>query len=156
MQKLKNLLILGGIFQIISFLLSISDNDICLLIWGLFFLVFIISAIVFLFRKNVLWTQKIITKHNVLMPFLYAIGWIPYISLPYFIAGMVMGYNGAMAAYNGVEYAPTNPELLGLFLTAYYIALGAGLILSLLLATVYVLRNFYMSHKSSTKKAHSQ
>ena len=156
MQKLKNLLILGGIFQVISFILSISDNEICLFIWGLFFLAFIISAIVFLFRKNVLWTQKIIKKHNILTPFLYAIGWIPYISLPYFIVGMVMGYNGAMAAYNGVEYAPANPELLGLFLTAYYIALGAGLILSLLLATVYVLRNFYMSHKSTSKKTNSQ
>lgn len=126
---LQNLLIVGGIYFIISFVVSLLENDI---IDAGLFLIFIIMLVVLCFKKNFRFVENLQNKMPRICNYLKALGAAQLFALCFIsIPGMVYGYNAAQAQYQGVEYQSVIPQYLGY---AAYIYL-AILVIALLFAT---------------------
>ena len=151
MTRIKQLLLLGGLFEIIFTLLALLGNPFLGAINAIAFLIFIVMAIVFLFKEKVAFIHRFAQKHENISAYLYALGWLPYFMIPYTVITSVVIYKASMAINAGIPYVPSNPELLSTYVVWHNLVFFWGLILSLLLATVYVLRNLYLAHQKAPK-----
>ena len=151
MTRIKQLLLLGGLFEIIFTLLALLGNPFLGAINAIAFLIFIVMAIVFLFKEKVAFIHRFAQKHENISAYLYALGWMPYFMIPYTVITSVVIYKASMAINAGIPYVPSNPELLSTYVVWHNLVFFWGLILSLLLATVYVLRNLYLAHQKAPK-----
>ena len=145
MTRIKQLLLLGGLFEIIFSILAIFTSPLAGDISTIVFLVFVVMAIIFLFKRKVEWAHRFAQKHGNITAYLYAIGWAPYLLTPYALIASTIDYKARIAAESGMPYIPSNPELLRTYIVWNNLILYWGLIFGLLLATVYVLRNLYLS-----------
>ncbi len=108
---LQNLLIVAGIYFIISFVTPLLKNDI--IDTGLF-LIFIIKLIVLCFKKSFKFVENLQNKMPKMCNYLKALGATQLFALCFIsIPGMVYGYNAAQAQYQGVEYQSVIPQYLG-------------------------------------------
>lgn len=151
MTRIKQLLLLGGLFEIIFSILALFGNPLLGAINAIAFLIFVVLAIVFLFKKKVAFAHRFAQKHGNISAYLYALGWLPYFTIPYTIITTVIIYKAVIATQAGLPYVPSNPELLRTYIIWHNLVFFWGLILSLLLATVYVLRNLYLSRRKAPK-----
>lgn len=128
---MKQLLILGGFYFVISFFIPSYENTL-LQLFELFLLtVFVLFVLVLCFKKKYVWIEKVQLKFPRVSNFLTALGFVEYFSIFFFmIPGAVYGYNAAMAEYNGTEYNSVLPQYLYYGLFVYF----AVLIISLLWA----------------------
>lgn len=129
---IKQILMFGGIYFIISFLLGfIYENtnnlyDIILLL--LFFICFVILCL----KRNFVFLQKIEEKLPKISIFLSSFGMVQYFEIFFVtIPGIVYGYNAARAAYNNVEYASIMPLYLDYAIYVYF----SFIILAIIMAT---------------------
>ena len=76
-DRLKQLLLFGGLYQIVSLLVIFNQT-----INNVFYLLFITGAFICLIKRQVNWLLKFSQKHHTLSVFLYALGWLPYFKLP--------------------------------------------------------------------------
>ncbi len=152
MTRIKQLLLLGGLFEIIFTLLALLGNPFLGAINAIAFLIFIVMAIVFLFKGKVAFAHRFAQKHENISAYLYALGWLAYLTIPYTIITSVVIYKASIAIKAGLPYVPSNPELLSTYIVWHNLVFFWGLILSLLLATVYVLRNLYLAHHKAPKE----
>jgi len=126
---LQNLLVIAGIYFIISFVTPLLENDI---IDAGIFLLFILILIVLSFKKSFKFVENLQNKLPRFSNYLKALGITQLFALCFIsIPGMVYGYNAAQAQYQNIEYQSAIPQYLGY--TAYiYIAI---LVIALLWAT---------------------
>jgi hypothetical protein len=131
---IKQILMLGGIYFIISFLLgSIYENtnnlyDVILLL--LFFICFIVLCL----KRNFVFLQKTSEKFPKTSIYLLSLGIVQYFEIFFItIPGIVYGYNAAMATYNNAEYVSIIPLYLTYVIYAYF----SFIILAVLWATFY-------------------
>ena len=131
---IKQILMLGGIYFIISFLLgSIYENtnnlyDVILLL--LFFICFIVLCL----KRNFVFLQKTSEKFPKTSIYLLSLGIVQYFEIFFItIPGMVYGYNAAMATYNNTEYVSIIPLYLTYVIYAYF----SFIIIAVLSATFY-------------------
>ncbi len=129
---LQNLLIVGGIYFIISFLIPTSENTVAELLDAAFFLIFILTILILAFKKEFKFIKKLHNKMPKICNYLKALGTAQIFALFFImIPGMIDGYNTAQAKYNGSEYDSTNQEYLINAAAAFFIIL----VLALLWAT---------------------
>ena len=151
MSRIKQLLLLGGFVEIISQVLACFASPVFASISVIVFLAFIITAIIFLFKRRVEWAHRFAQDHTVLTPFLYAIGWIPYFSIPNNIVALIVVYQMIAAVKAGVSYDISNLRMFQVYLSWYSLVVAWGGLVCLFLATVYVLRNFYLAYVQKSK-----
>lgn len=155
MTRIKQLLLLGGAFEIVLLALSLFSNPIIGLINLLLFMIFLITALVFLFKHKVESVHRFAESHPEVAAFLYALGWLPYFAIPYIVITGVIIAKIALANNTEYIYTPAHPELLQAYLTFHTNVLYWGSRLSLLLAIIYVCRYWYLASKrgaSATKQ----
>ena len=131
---IKQILMLGGIYFIISFLLgSIYENtnnlyDVILLL--LFFICFIVLCL----KRNFVFLQKTAEKFPKTSVYLLSLGIVQYFEIFFItIPGIVYGYNAAKSSYDGIEYVSVIPLYLTYAIYVYF----AFIILAVLSATFY-------------------
>ena len=133
---IKQILMLGGIYFIISFLLgSIYENtnnlyDVILLL--LFFICFMVLCL----KRNFVFLQKIEEKFPKISVYLLSFGIVQYFEIFFItIPSIVYGYNAAMAAYNKAEYISIIPSYLGYAIYVYFFFI----VLAIIIATYFCL-----------------
>ena len=143
-DRLKQLLLFGGLYQIVSLLVIFNQT-----INNVFYLLFITGAFICLIKRQVNWLLKFSQKHHTLSVFLYALGWQPYFKLPYIILLNIISYKTALAVAKGAEYIPANPELLETYFAFYFnVSLWGGL-LAIVLAFLYIIKQHLAKTKTS-------
>ena len=81
--RLLQCLFLGGVYQIISIILNFIPAT--ALLNGLFYIVFLIAAIITLVHWLSGKISSFSAEHKNITTILYALGWMPYFQLPYVI-----------------------------------------------------------------------
>lgn len=145
MTRIKQLLLLGAVFKIVSTCLYLWDDQSSGLIIVLLFFAFLIASLGFLWRRKVAFVHQFADNHPNISAFLYAIGWLPYFSIPYDTIIAVISYNYIEAIHSGVEYYPLHKEFLQFYLTWHFWVARWGTVLGLALAFIYVCRNWYLA-----------
>ena len=103
---LHQILMLGGIYFIISFMLSFTENIIVDMLYGGVLVIFIILFIILCFKKGFVFLNKIDENYKKTTRYLVALGCVEYFSIVLgFIPSIIYGYNAAMAQYQEVEYS---------------------------------------------------
>ena len=103
---LHQILMLGGIYFIISFMLSFTENIIVDMLYAGALVIFIILFIILCFKKGFVFLNKIDENYKKTTNYLVALGYVEYFSIIFgFIPSIIYGYNAAMAQYEGVEYS---------------------------------------------------
>lgn len=128
----ENLLIVGGIYFIISLFIPATGNIFATILnTGLFFL-FITMSIVLCIKKSFKFVENLQNKTPKIYNYLKALGATQLFGFCFIgIHGVIGGYNAAQAQYNGTEYQSNISEYLAYTVPAYI----AIFILSLLWAT---------------------
>lgn len=143
-NRLKQLLLFGGLYQIVSLLVIFNQT-----INNIFYLLFITGAFICLIKRQVNWLLKFSQKHHTLSVFLYALGWLPYFKLPYIILLNIISYKTALAVAKGAEYIPANPEWLEMYFAFYFnVSLWGGL-LAIALTLLYIIKQHFPKTKTS-------
>jgi len=131
---IKQILMLGGIYFIISFLLDMISEDMNTLYGIILFLIFFICFLVLCFRKKLMFLQKMQEDFPKTSVYLLSLGIVQYFTIFFIsIPGMVYGYNAAKASYDGIEYVSVIPLYLTYAIYVYF----AFIILAVLSATFY-------------------
>lgn len=131
---IKQILMLGGIYFIISFLLDMISEDMNTLYGIILFLIFFICFLVLCFRKRLMFLQKMQEDFPKTSVYLLSLGIVQYFAIFFIsIPGMVYGYNAAKASYDGIEYVSVIPLYLTYAIYVYF----AFIILAVLWATFY-------------------
>jgi hypothetical protein len=131
---IKQILMLGGIYFIISFLLDMISEDMNTLYGIILFLIFFICFLVLCFRKRLMFLQKMQEDFPKTSVYLLSLGIVQYFAIFFIsIPGMVYGYNAAKASYDGIEYVSVIPLYLTYAIYVYF----AFIILAVLSATFY-------------------
>ena len=130
--RLLQCLFLGGIYQIISIILNFIPAT--TLLNGIFYIVFLIAAIITLVHWLSGKISSFSTEHKNITTLLYAFGWMPYFQLPYVIFVNYISYQTAMAAYHHTEYVPEKLPLLESYLKIYFNIYTWGALIALLVA----------------------
>lgn len=126
---LQNLLVVAGIYFVISFVTPLLGNDIIDI--GIF-LLFILILIVLSFKKSFKFVENLQNKLPKISNYLKALGITQLFALCFIsIPGMVYGYNAAQAQYKNIEYQSAIPQYLG-YTSYIYIAI---LVIALLWTT---------------------
>lgn len=135
--RLLQCLFLGGVYQIISIILNFIPAT--ALLNGLFYIVFLIAAIITLVHWLSGKISSFSAEHKNITTILYALGWMPYFQLPYVIFVNYISYQTAMAAYHHTEYIPEYLPLLESYLKVYFNIYIWGALASLLVAIGLIL-----------------
>lgn len=102
---MKQLLILGGFYFIISFIIPLSENFVLQIIELSALLVFVLSILILCFKKKFKWIEKIQIGFPKISNFLSAFGFVEYwLFFFIMIPGAIDGYNAALAEYEGTAY----------------------------------------------------
>ncbi|MFI3242380.1 MAG: hypothetical protein R3Y43_07425 [Alphaproteobacteria bacterium] len=123
---IHQLFILLGIYFTISYIFSFINLSIII---DLFF---IISLVVFCYKKKFIWISRVESKYTKTTIYLKALGYVEFLSV--FIItpiGVVHGYNAASAKYNNIEYSS---NLYTISTIIYFIILVISLIYATYLA----------------------
>lgn len=147
-NTLIRLLILGGVYFIVSLLLNLTGRQVFSMLAGILYFTLIIYAIICLFKKNpdgfITSMDKLHEKFPKASIYLIALGWLPYFSLPFVILMLVIVAQLAMS--DSVEITASNVyvlKIIFLFSKAYLLLL----LTSLVVATVIVLKKFIKERK---------
>ena len=132
-SNMKNLthkiLMLGGIYFIVSFVFSFSENEIGDVLYGGVSIIFIILLIILCFKKNFAFLNKIDENYKKTTRYLVALGMVEYFSIIFGgIPALIYGYNSAMAIYNDVEYTSQIPLYMD-YLVCVILILAVGALL---------------------------
>ena len=107
---LHQILMLGGIYFIISFMLSFTENTIVDMLYGGVLVIFVIFFIILCFKKSFVFLNRIDENYKKTTMYLVALGCVEYFSIVLgFIPALIYGYNSAMAIYKEVEYTSWIP-----------------------------------------------
>lgn len=144
----QHLLILGGFYFIISFLLNFGKGSFFDILNMIALAIFVIMFLILCFKKRFMFFSRFQERFFRTTNYLLALGILEYFSIVFaIIPGAIYGYNAALAQYNGSEFYSVIPQYL------YYISyvyLGF-LILALIWATYVSFIRPYLNQKNLNK-----
>ncbi len=128
----QHLLILGGFYFIISFLLNFGKGSFFDILNIIALVIFVIVFLLLCFGRGIMFFSRFQERFLKTTNYLLAFGILEYFSIIFaIIPGAIYGYNAALAQYNGNEFYSVIPQYL--YYTSY-VYLGI-LMLSLIWAT---------------------
>lgn len=129
---LKQFLILGGFYFIISYFFNFSDSYGFVILNGLSLFCLVVMIIILYFKKSFNFLNKLHKNHPKIYLYLITVGFLEYLGMIVLgIPGRIYGYKAAMAQYKGGEYVSSIPEYLGYVSLIYW----AFFVIALLWAT---------------------
>lgn len=103
----KHILILGGFYFIISFLLGLGESDFLQIVESIIICLFVVMFLVLCFKRKFTAFESFEQKFPKITNFVLAFGVLEYIGIVFgFIPGFIEGYNVSKAAYHQTEYEP--------------------------------------------------
>lgn len=136
-EKLVQISMLSGFYLIISFFLGLFDNDFLSMLDIVLLFALIVWIVVLFFIKPLNFLNRFRNKFPKISIYLISVGWTICLLFPILLLGGVLGYNAAMAKYNGTVYDGENIQLIfGWLLVIDLFAVAA----SLVVATVIIAR----------------
>lgn len=122
---LKQFLVLGGFYFIISYFFNFSEGFVFVILNGLLLLSLVVMIAILLFKKSFNFLNKLHKNHPKIYLYLITVGFMEYLGMIVLgIPGGIYGYKAAMAQYKGGEYVSSIPEYLGyvsLFYWAFFV-----------------------------------
>ncbi len=141
----QHLLILGGFYFIISFLLNLGNGSFFDILNIIALVAFVIMFWLLCFRKGFMFFSRFRERFLKTTNYLLALGVLGYFSIIFvIIPGAIYGYNAALAQYHGNEFYSVLPHYL------YYISFvyWGILILALIWATYMSFIRPYQNQKN--------
>lgn len=116
----KHILILGGFYFIISFLLDLGKGYYFNILEAIAACCFIAMFLCLCFKRKFLFFETFQSRFPKLTNYLLVFGALEYISIAFsVIPGAVYGYKAAEAEYNGLEYVSIFPQYMSWFSYIY-------------------------------------
>ena len=117
----QHLLILGGFYFIISFLLNFGKSPFFDILNMIALVIFVIMFLLLCFKRKFMFISLFRERFLKTTNYLLAFGILEYFSIIFaIIPGAVYGYNAALAHYNGSEYYSIIPQYLYYISYAYW------------------------------------
>ena len=117
----QHLLILGGFYFIISFLLNFGKSPFFDILNMITLVIFVIMFLLLCFKRKFMFISLFRERFLKTTNYLLAFGILEYFSIIFaIIPGVVYGYNAALAHYNGSEYYSIIPQYLYYISYAYW------------------------------------
>lgn len=146
---LKQALLLGGFYFIVSFLLSFSESPILNTIDNGLFVALLATVLVLTFLKPLNSLENFQSKSPNISTYLISIGWAAYFPVFTFLFGIIYGLFNTSNPMPAVS-DPVFDNAIKIIVVVYF----AALIISLITATVIILmhsKKFRFPHKAKTK-----
>lgn len=141
----QHLLILGGFYFIISFLLNFGKGSFFDILNVIALGIFVIMFLLLCFKRKFMFISRFQERFLKTTNYLLAFGVLEYFSIIFaIIPGAIYGYNAARAQYNGSEFYSVIPQYLYYISYAYW----GILILALIWATYVSFIRSYLKSKS--------
>ena len=116
----KHILILGGFYFIISFLLDFGQGYSFNILEAIVACCFVVMFLCLCFKRKFLFFETFQSRFPKLTNYLLVFGVLEYISITFsVIPGAVYGYKAAEAEYNGLEYVSIFPQYMSWFSYIY-------------------------------------
>lgn len=115
---LKQSLILGTLFEIVSYILDLFDSA---LLDAILFVIFIYFFIKLIILKELRFINKVVTYYPRISTYMKYLGWTWYSNCIVFVVGTTDGYRATMAKFNNIEYSYIAPHFIMWFLSIYII-----------------------------------
>ncbi len=136
----KHILILGGFYFIISFLLDLGQGYFFNILEAIVACCFIVMFLCLCFKRKFLVFETFQHRFPRTVNYLSALGVLEYIGIIFgMIPGLVYGYRAAEAEYNGLEYVSIFPQYMSYFSYIYIVVFVLALLCTLF---IYFYQNF--------------
>lgn len=102
-NRLQQFFLWGGLFQTIDFWLELLAMFWpALILGGIFWVIFLIGAVICLIKSKIIWLHEIITERPYLSVFLYILGGFSYLTIPYKFVFLVRSYEVNKGLMNSI------------------------------------------------------
>lgn len=142
----QHLLILGGFYFIISFLLNFGKGSFFDILNMIALGIFVIMFVFLCFKRKFIFISRFQERFLKTTNYLLAFGVLEYFSIVFaIIPGIIYGYNAARAQYNGSEFYSVIPQYFYYISYAYW-----GILILALIWATYV--NFIRPYQDQKNK----